>query len=192
MMQTESSELGWRFILINLKQQQSQNFGTKRAKVFRRSRPGQTLQSQMHTTPAPVVQFHASRISNKIPCWIAQFCFLKSGILSHLRTMLPKSSSWPLPAQQPNHATESLCHSKFLYNMSAMILQLFTTCMISHSVSAWLHREVRPGARLPIHRPLHRGEGEAAAPGITSSLLLLNPHIELSIIFRQTLSTPPR
>ena len=34
--------------------------------------------------------------------------------LSHLRTMLPESSSRPLPAQQPNHATQSLFDSKSL------------------------------------------------------------------------------
>ena len=30
---------------------------------------------------------------------------MRTGSLSHLRTMLPESSSWPLPAQRPNHAT---------------------------------------------------------------------------------------
>ena len=72
------------------------------------------------------------------------------------------------------------------------MLPHLTNSMISNSLTAWLHREVRPGPRLPIHRPFHRGEGEAAAPGIIYSLTLLNPHIKLSIIFRQTLSTPPR
>ena len=28
-----------------------------------------------------------------------------TGSLSHLRKMLPESSSWPFPAKQPNHAT---------------------------------------------------------------------------------------
>ena len=35
-----------------------------------------------------------------------------------------------------------------------------------NSIAARLHREVRPGPRLPLHRSLHRGEGEVAAPGI--------------------------
>ena len=32
-------------------------------------------------------------------------CRLTTGSLSHLRTLLPKSSSCPQPAQRPNHAT---------------------------------------------------------------------------------------
>ena len=39
--------------------------------------------------------------------------------LSHLRTMLPESSSRLLPAQQPNHATWSLFHSKTRYLLSS-------------------------------------------------------------------------
>ena len=35
--------------------------------------------------------------------------------LSHLRTMLPESSSRPLPSKRPNHATWSLFYSKSLY-----------------------------------------------------------------------------
>ena len=38
-----------------------------------------------------------------------------TGSSSHLRTMLPESSSQPLPAKQPNHATLSLFDSKSLY-----------------------------------------------------------------------------
>ena len=37
--------------------------------------------------------------------------------LSHLRTMLPESSSRPLPAKWPNHATQSLFDSKSLYTL---------------------------------------------------------------------------
>ena len=47
---------------------------------------------------------------------------------SHFGTMLPESSSRPLPAQWPNHATYSLFDSKSLYCLShAIIWCLFRT-----------------------------------------------------------------
>ena len=45
--------------------------------------------------------------------------------LSHLRTMLPESSSRPLPSKRPNHATWSLFHSKSMY-ISGMLRQMRT------------------------------------------------------------------
>ena len=40
--------------------------------------------------------------------------YAQTASLSHLRTLLPESSSWPLPAKRPSHATKSLFDSKSL------------------------------------------------------------------------------
>ena len=59
---------------------------------------------------------------------------LYTASLSHLRTMLPESSSGPLPAKWPNHATQSLFDSKSLYSCSYR----WDGIVIVHANTAWL------------------------------------------------------
>ena len=54
-------------------------------------------------------------------------CFerISKASLSHLRTTLPESSSWPLPAKWPNHATLSLFYSKSLYLRATWLRSIY-------------------------------------------------------------------
>ena len=74
--------------------------------------------------------------------------------LSHLRTMLPESSSLPMPAKWPNHATQSLFHSKSLYfNLNQTILDSLLRTFPACDFTTPSASEVRAPSSFP--RPPH-------------------------------------
>ena len=61
----------------------------------------------------PMWRDHQLNVRLSIATKLRLYC---TASLSHLRTMLPESSSRPRPANRPNHATSSLFDSKSLYS----------------------------------------------------------------------------
>ena len=73
----------------------------------------------LHEMKAPLTSIGLSHVlGTSISFYLVAIWFITAS-LSHLRTILPESSSTPLPAKRPHHATQSPFDSKSLYLMDA-------------------------------------------------------------------------
>ena len=92
--------LGHATHLVNAAQQEAalpaitiRNENSRRLSLITSARPNELLRPLLHPL---VCKFTQPSLQSLLQC---------TGSLSHLRTMLPKSSSRPLPPQKPNHTT---------------------------------------------------------------------------------------